>query len=330
MAVPIFFQFGTMHPSKEDTGNLCTLDALVPQIYANVGAFFAPYFILNDEHFRSRILSACQGYETPTLRMESPDVGVLQYPVSHGRFLDNIGEIYSIKSSQIQRIMAEAIGKYRDPVQIILGGDHSVASPGLAALLKRVDPKDVGVIMIDSHGDIHNIETSPSGNFHGMWLRQHVDPKGIGVSSFDKYTQEKLPLENLLYVGNLNLEPAEAEYIRDNRIKVVSKLDIMQNQAAALKVVTDFINRYKHVHISMDIDAIHRRDAPGTGLPADDGLELDQVFPILDYARILHEQGKISISSDLTEIYPEKDTNGKTVRSGRELLCTLLNAPRLW
>lgn len=45
-------------------------------------------------------------------------------------------------------------------------GDHSIAIGSIAGLL-RVRP-DAGVIWVDAHADINTLESSPSGNIHGM------------------------------------------------------------------------------------------------------------------------------------------------------------------
>ena len=51
---------------------------------------------------------------------------------------------------------------------LVLGGDHSIAIGTLTGTAKHY--KQLGVIWYDAHGDLNTLETSPSGNIHGMPL----------------------------------------------------------------------------------------------------------------------------------------------------------------
>src|SRR5690242_6267180 len=57
-----------------------------------------------------------------------------------------------------------------------LGGDHSMAAgtvSGVAEFFRqqrRVQEQRIGLIWIDAHADINTLDTSPSGNVHGMPL----------------------------------------------------------------------------------------------------------------------------------------------------------------
>ena len=52
---------------------------------------------------------------------------------------------------------------------LVLGGDHSIAIGTWAGVIKQLPANsNFALIWIDAHMDAHTIETSPSGNFHGM------------------------------------------------------------------------------------------------------------------------------------------------------------------
>ncbi|MCA6481352.1 MAG: arginase family protein, partial [Chitinophagaceae bacterium] len=53
---------------------------------------------------------------------------------------------------------------------IVLSGDHSSALGTISGLKAAFPDKQLGVIWIDAHSDIHSPYTSPSGNIHGMPL----------------------------------------------------------------------------------------------------------------------------------------------------------------
>jgi arginase len=67
-------------------------------------------------------------------------------------------------------ILAEKVAKVVEEgsFPLVLGGDHSIAIGTLAGLAKHY--KNLGVIWFDAHGDLNTVETSPSGNIHGMPL----------------------------------------------------------------------------------------------------------------------------------------------------------------
>ena len=83
-------------------------------------------------------------------------------------------------------------------VPIVLGGcccSHIGVVEGLAARFDRL-----GVIWLDSHGDLNTPETSPSGNEWGMPLRMIIDHGTVAV-------------EDVVLWGARNLDPPEAEFI---------------------------------------------------------------------------------------------------------------------
>ena len=52
---------------------------------------------------------------------------------------------------------------------LVLGGDHSIAVGTWAGVLNQLPPNATfALIWIDAHMDAHTLESSPSGNLHGM------------------------------------------------------------------------------------------------------------------------------------------------------------------
>lgn len=79
---------------------------------------------------------------------------------------------------------------------LIFGGDHSMAIGTLAGVSKHYN--NLGVIWYDAHGDINNIETSPTGNIHGMPLAVSM---GIGhedLVEIGGYTPKVKPENNVI------------------------------------------------------------------------------------------------------------------------------------
>ncbi len=200
-----------------------------------------------------------------------------------------------------------------DELQIVVGGDHSVAFCSLAVLLRRLHSHTVGYIQVDSHPDINTIGTSPTGNFHGMWMRPFIG--GFENEEINQLIPHKLNPQNILYVGNLDLDPEEAEVIEQNKIKTISVTDLRSGSAETLATIQKFMDGCDHVHLDIDIDGFDRSIAPATGIPAKEGLLKKDIMPVLEiFAK------KESRSLDLVEVNPQKDKAEKTVKLAQELI----------
>lgn len=205
----------------------------------------------------------------------------------------------------------------KNELPVVIGGDHSITFPSLlATLLRFKNPSQIGVIQFDSHADINLKSSSPTKNFHGMYLRPFFDT--FDIPDIDHLIPTKIPTSNLLYIGNLNLDPEEKQFICKNKIKNLARKDI-QKSKKALGQIQDFANRFKHLHISFDIDVLDKSEAPATGIPATDGLFKEDLFPIL---RMLSNY--VNLSVDLAEVNPLKPGAKKTIQAAQQVLVNLL------
>src|SRR5688572_3728447 len=50
----------------------------------------------------------------------------------------------------------------------VMGGDHSSAIGTWSGIVSALKNKPLGLVWIDAHMDSHTLETTPSGNIHGM------------------------------------------------------------------------------------------------------------------------------------------------------------------
>jgi len=182
---------------------------------------------------------------------------------------------------------------------ITIGGDHSISYISLNCVLQRHGKDKTGIIFFDSHTDLHLTKTSPTGNFHGMWMRTFFDQfKETELAS------QKLKGEQLLYIGNLSIESEEDRFIKENNI-----ININQNKLDnAQDIINNFIKKFKHIHITFDIDVFDQSIVNATGTPNPKGLDEKSVFNLLD---LLLKQESISI--DIVEYNPKKDINKQTL-----------------
>ena len=197
---------------------------------------------------------------------------------------------------------------------IVIGGDHSVALAHVAALLQSVaHPEDLGIVMMDSHADVNLRSTSPTGNIHGMWMRPVVDH--FDVPELDALIPNKLPVENIMYVGNLDRDPAEKEYFDHYNIPVFSVEFLRQMPKEAAHLFSVWCSELSHLHLSIDIDGFDGSVAPATGIPCPAGFLLEDITPLFEEVKKLS-----SWSLDLVEVNPRKAGAEQTVALAQEVL----------
>lgn len=126
---------------------------------------------------------------------------------------------------------------------LLLGGDHSIASSSTMASVQK-HPRDLEVIWIDAHPDIHTYNSSVSGNTHGTPLSICTGLEKRHWAS--RINLDLLPFERLIYVGIRDIDDWEREIIDKHNIKHYSVSEIM-----------DHIKKTDNpLHISFDVDAL--------------------------------------------------------------------------
>jgi len=206
-----------------------------------------------------------------------------------------------------------------DEIQIVIGGDHSITFPSMLAVLEKHDATMLGYIQFDSHGDINLYQSSISKNFHGMYVRPLVDR--FDITTIDNLVPQKIPTENVMYLGNLTpfLDTEEKTFFEKKQIKNISLETVRKNRSAIEEEFQTFINQFVHIHITFDVDVMDKTIAPATGLPAEKGLLMNDVQPLLKIAA-KHP----SFSFDLSEINPQKKGAEETIKTAQAILSLML------
>ncbi|KAJ3493444.1 hypothetical protein NLJ89_g11018 [Agrocybe chaxingu] len=132
---------------------------------------------------------------------------------------------------------------------------------------------DACVMYIDAHTDINTVDTTESGNMHGMPIAFLL---GLG-SKVDEFSWIKplLKADRLVYIGLRDVDASEKKILRDNNIKAFSMREVDKyGIGKVVEMALDHVNlnRDRPIHLSFDIDALDPTVAPATGLPVHDGL----------------------------------------------------------
>ena len=200
---------------------------------------------------------------------------------------------------------------------ITIGGDHSLSLGSIAGLSKFYK-EDLAVIWIDAHGDFNTVETSPSGNIHGMPLAASA---GIGIEELTNiyFSGPKVKFENIFIICARDLDKEESELIRKNGVNIWSTEDV--KKLGVNRVILEIMKKINksnisNVHISFDVDCLDSEVMPGTGTKVDNGIQLDEAINMLEY---IFEFGLVK-SIDFVEFNPLLDKDNITLKNCLKLI----------
>jgi arginase len=218
-------------------------------------------------------------------------------------------------------MVTQCLGKNHFP--LVLGGDHSIAVGTISAVSAhlRTQDKKTGVIWIDAHGDINTPDTSPSGNIHGMSLAALLGKEIPEIAQIGgDFT--KIEPDNSVLVGVRNLDPMEQTLIKDSGIHVYSMEEV--DHRGMYDVITEAVDIASQntgaVHLSLDMDAVDPKTAPGVGTPVRGGLTYREAHTAME---AIAESGRLT-SMEVVEVNPILDTHNATAELAVELVDSAL------
>jgi arginase len=208
---------------------------------------------------------------------------------------------------------------------LVMGGDHSIAMGSIAGLSAFYRERGIrfGVVWIDAHGDFNTVETTPSGNIHGMPLAASA---GLGAPELTGIhgSFRKVDPEHIVLIGIRDLDPGEKDNLRKAGVKAYTMMDIDRKGIyAIMDEALDYLNkRVDVIHASFDIDSIDPEHAPGVGTPVQAGLTYREALCVME---TLAKSGLVG-SADLVEVNPILDVRNQTADMAVRLLSSLLGA----
>ncbi len=190
---------------------------------------------------------------------ESADVGA-----PNARYAQEITAVCRRLHARVRRALAE--GK----LPICLGGDHAVAMGSVSAVAAhhRERGHPIGMVWIDAHADMNTPETSPSGNIHGMPLAHLL---GYGLEELTSLGGASPALDpaHVALLGIRSVDKRERELVKASGVRVFTMSEIDRRGIAACmeEAMVRATTGTAGVHLSLDLDGVDPRVAPGRRNP---------------------------------------------------------------
>lgn len=202
---------------------------------------------------------------------------------------------------------------------LVIGGDHSLAM-GTWSGAKNAG-KNFGLIWVDAHMDAHTYETTLSNNPHGMPVSALL---GFGDTEFVNLTHNPPVLKptSLIQTGIRSYETEERQLLE--HLEVAITYNYKRHAYNGFEHITKSKQHLLQTHpfygVSLDVDGIDPIYCPGTGTPADGGLELDDILKSLQ--RIIFDPTCIGL--EIVEYNPTLDHDHLTFESIKKIIEALL------
>jgi arginase len=198
-------------------------------------------------------------------------------------------------------------------IPLFLGGDHSIAAATYGASSHH---ERTGLIWIDAHGDFNTPDSSPTGNLHGMPLAALVgrgSPELVHVGR----PGPKVDPADVVLIGVRDLDAEEKVALKGSGITVYTMREI--DKRGIGPVTEELVERLRHlsrVHVSLDMDSLDPREAPGVGTPETGGLNYREAHLLMEVIAESLEVGSL----DVVEINPILDERNRTAELAIELI----------
>lgn len=221
---------------------------------------------------------------------------------------------------------------------LILSGDHSNAIGAVSGFKNYHHSKNIGIIWVDAHLDLHSPYTTPSGNIHGMALNALIANDNIGHKEQDPSAdtllrwQElkhlgshsispKVDPKNIVFIGIRDFEPEESALVKETGMHVFTPADIKANgMEAILAKALAQLEGCDTLYISFDVDSMDPSISSGTGTPVPGGLTLSEAEMAF---KTLFNHPKTG-AFEITEVNPSLESDNQMAKTVAQLLGTVL------
>jgi arginase len=205
---------------------------------------------------------------------------------------------------------------------IFLGGDHSMAAGTIPAMAARAaeQGRPLFLVWLDAHMDFHTLDTTVSGNLHGVPLAYVSGQPGF--SDYFPALAGTVAADRICALGIRSVDPAERTAVAKAGAIVHDMRAIDEHGIVAL--LRPFLNRVVAenglLHVSLDVDFLDPAIAPGVGTTVPGGATFREAHLVME---MLSDSGRVG-SLDLAELNPFLDERGRTATLMVDLAASLM------
>jgi arginase len=221
------------------------------------------------------------------------------------------------------RTIADAVYEAgADAMPITLGGDHSIAAGTLSGLSRRAAERGrkLFVLWLDAHPDFHTLDTTQSGNLHGVPMAYATGQPGF-AGIFPPLASPLDP-SRICMMGIRSVDPAERKALASTGIVVHDMRAIDEHGVGTLlhRFLQQVAAAGGMLHVSLDVDFLDPDIAPGVGTTVPGGATFREAHLVME---MLHDSGLVT-SLDLVELNPFMDERGRTAHLMVDLAASLM------
>jgi len=219
--------------------------------------------------------------------------------------------------------LAEASYRASDnAMPIFLGGDHAISAGTLAGIARRAaeNRRPLFVLWLDAHTDFHTLDSTTSGNLHGVPLAY-----ATGRPGFEGYfppLAAAIDPARVCALGIRSVDPAERIALNEAGVTLYDMRAIDEHGISPL--LRAFLERVAEaegmLHVSLDVDFLDPSIAPAVGTTVPGGATLREAHLVME---MLSDSGLVT-SLDLVELNPFLDERGRTATLMVDLTASLM------
>jgi arginase family enzyme len=187
-----------------------------------------------------------------------------------------------LPSLQFEEISEDSLPQKKVTGSVILGGDHFITPLCVKQFLQ--ERPQGGIMIFDAHPDC-----------------DHVSQKDILPLLLEDLN---IPPEKIVLVGVRSCTPAEQDYLKTSRVRVITMKNIfehgIQNVCDGLM---ESVRGWQGLYVSIDVDVVDPACAPGTSYPEPGGFTSRELLYVIQRLRLL----KNFSVADIVEANPEKE-----------------------
>ncbi|TSE10938.1 arginase [Mesorhizobium intechi] len=225
-------------------------------------------------------------------------------------------------SAWTSAIATAAYTASEDAMPIFLGGDHSISAGTVSGLARRAAEtgRPLFVLWLDAHPDFHTLDTTASGNLHGVPLAYASGQPGF--SGYFPDLPAAVDPKRICTMGLRSVDPAERSALNRAGVTVHDMRAIDEHGIAPL--LRAFLARVSDedglLHVSLDVDFLDPSIAPAVGTTVPGGATFREAHLVME---MLSDSGLVS-SLDLVELNPFLDERGRTATLMVDLTASLM------